>query len=73
VGPGVSEREEEQRTLSDRSEAGPWAAFRLGPKGCPAAFLCFFFVLSFRFLFSLFFHNFFKIAPNQIKPNPEVF
>jgi hypothetical protein len=70
--PHVSERSEGERTALMQEEGGPWAASLPGPERRPRSFILFLF-FSFSFLFSLFFQNFFKIAPKHFKPNPKVF
>jgi hypothetical protein len=51
-------------TLSGLAPGGPWAGFGAGLEVFPAALFMFFSSLSFLFLFSYFFHNFFKFGPN---------
>jgi hypothetical protein len=54
----VSGRREGPRNVSVWSGVGPWTAFRLGPKCCPATFFC---SLFFPFLFSISFVTFSKL------------
>jgi hypothetical protein len=63
----LAEEEGAADTVLGGGRVGLWAAFRLGLKGCPAAFLFFFFL--FLFLDFYFLDNFCKRASNQIKPN----
>jgi hypothetical protein len=65
-GPDTSERERGgARTDSGYNPGGLWAGFGAGLEVFPAALFMFFSsFLSFLFLFSYFFHNFFNFGPN---------
>jgi hypothetical protein len=54
---------------------GNWGVgcFAAWAEWLPRDLLLLFLFFPFLFLFSLFFQNFFKIAPNHFKPNPKVF
>jgi hypothetical protein len=60
-GTGLSAKEE-MGLLTDSVQRGPglWAAFQLGPKGCPAAFYFILFCSLFFFLCFLFYFKTFS-------------
>jgi hypothetical protein len=68
------------RTALITRRCGRWRAWAAGARGWldgpgrgPVAEFLFFFFILFSFSISGFFHNFFKIAPNELKPISKFF
>jgi hypothetical protein len=64
--PLINDTERRRCNASGERETGPWAAFWLGPKGCPVAFNPFFLFIPFSVIISFIkFANEHQINSNQ--------